>query len=329
MKMIAVTPYSARESLGWVVRNLAGLSRRNAGAVEALSSPHVFNGNVTRRYTVAAIGDIMPMRGGRLGIDGRLKEFFGDCDFLIGNFEGTITAKRPAIWPIAFDQRHDAAITEDLAAIFRPGRTYLSVSNNHAGDFGEEEFLKSAGVLKSAGFNVFGWSDNPHTDINGDLRVAAGTMWSNRAFNAVAHVKEAGRYARPGAFNIYCPHMGYELELYPRPEIAALAGDIAGPFDAVIASHPHCPQPVTARGAGGPRKMVAYSLGDFCCSLRLKTMQYGLAVKLEIGRDSAGRWAAGRAEWLYTECVPSGRGHFTVRPLAQGANQFTNVRQAR
>ena len=322
IKNIAATPYNTRESLGWVIRNLTGFSGRNARLVNQLRSPYVFNERLTCRYKVIAIGDIMPMRKNRLVIDAQLQEFVGDSDYLIGNFEGTITEKKSALWPIAFDQRHDITITEVLAGIFQPGKTYLSVSNNHAGDFKEEEFSRSVGILKSAGFNVFGWNDRPYADINNDLRIVAGTMWSNRAFANILPIDKAKDHVKREAYNIFYPHMGYELELYPRPEMAALARNMADSFDAVIANHPHCPQPVTAYHTDGVNRIIAYSLGDFCCSLRLKTMQYGLVIKMEIGQDAHGRWAAGRVRWQYTECVPSSRGHFTVLPVPERANPF-------
>lgn len=316
IKSIAATPYDIRESIGWVVRNMAGLSGRNASVVERLESPYTFNERVKCRYRLAVIGDIMPMRGSRLEISPQLKEFIGESDFLIGDFEGTITKRRSALWPpISFDQRHDDAILEDLAEIFDPHKTYFSVSHNHTGDFGEEEFFRSVGVLKKAGFNVFGWRANPFADINNDLRIVAGTMWSNRAFADVQPVEKAKDHIRPGAFNILYPHMGYELELYPRPEIAAFAKKMADSFDAVIADHPHCPQPVTAYRTGDAGRIIAYSLGDFCCSLMMKIMQYGLVMKLEIGQSDSGKWLAGRAMWQYTECVPSSRGHFIVQKL--------------
>jgi hypothetical protein len=322
IKMIAATPYNTRESLGWVIRNLTGFSRRNAGVVDRLKSPHVFNENVACRYSVTAVGDILPMLKNRLAMDARLVEFISGSDCIIGNFEGTITEKKSASWPIAFDQRHDASIAEDLAGMFRPDRTYLSVSNNHTGDFREEEFLKSVGILESAGFNVFGWNDRPFADINDDIRVIVGTMWSNRPFAGALKIDKAKDYLKQGACNIFCPHMGYELELYPRPEMAALAKNMAGSFDAVIAGHPHCPQPVTAHYAGGVNRIIAYSLGDFCTGLGVKTMQYGLVIRMDIGPDAAGRWAVGKALWQYTKCVRSSSGHFTVKPVSGPANPF-------
>lgn len=322
IKKIAVTPYDTQESLGWVIRNLAGFSRKNSGVVDQLNSPHLFNENLTCRCKVTAIGDIMPLCNSRLSLDVQLKEFIGKSDYLIGDFEGTITGKKSALWPIAFDQRHNITITEDLAAIFPPGKTYLSVSNNHAGDFKEEEFMKSVDILKSAGFNIFGWNERPYVDVNNSLRITAGTMWSNRAFANILPVGKAKDHIKNGAFNILYPHMGYELELYPRPEIAAFAEGMAGSFDAVIANHPHCPQPVTAYRTGGVNRVIAYSLGDFSSSLRLKTMQYGIVISMDIGQDAGGRWAVGTARWQYTECIQSSRGHFLVRPLAENTNPF-------
>lgn len=322
IRKIAATPYDDRESLGWIARNLFGLSGKNAGVVKQLKSPYVFNEQVERRYRVAVIGDIMPMHGSRLVLDARLKEFIGGSDCLIGNFEGTITEKKSAIWPIAFDQRHGPAITEDLAKIFPPDKTYLSVSNNHAGDFGEIEFFKSIGILKSAGFNVFGWSGAPFVDVNDGLRVVAGTMWSNRDFSRCLRIDRAKDHIRRAAFNLVYPHMGYELELYPRPEIAALAKDMADSFDAVIANHPHCPQPVTTHYVNGCNRIIAYSLGDFCCSLKLKTMQYGLMITMDMAQTAAGDWVTGMAKWQHTECVPSPDDNFRVRALAGNVDFF-------
>jgi hypothetical protein len=322
IKHIAVTPYNTAESIGWVARNLFGFSRKNAGIVSALKSPHIFNPGVSRRYTVCFIGDIMPIVKSRLDADAGLNAFIKDSDYLVGNFEGTITEKPSAAWPIAFDQRHDRAIAGDLAAIFPPEKTYLSVSNNHAGDFHEEEFLKSVGILKSAGFNMFGWDKAPYADIGNDLRVVAGTMWSNRDFGYRLRIDNAKDHIKSGAFNILYPHMGYELELYPRPEIVKLAEEMAGSFDAVIAGHPHCPQPVAALRSGGIARPIAYSLGDFCCGLEMKKMRYSLVMKIEIGQDAGGRWAAGKAEWVYTECVRSSPGRYMVRMLPEKANPF-------
>jgi len=319
---IAVTPYNTRESLGWVMRYITGFSRANSGLADQVKSPHVFNEQVKCQYKVAVIGDIAPMRKNRLAIDRELQEFISDSDYLIGDFEGIITKKKAALWPIAFDQRHDPDIIGDLAAMFEPGKTYFSVSNNHMGDFKEEEFSRSVSTLKSAGFNVFGWREKPYADINNDLRVVAGTMWSNRVFSDRVPVDAAKGHIKTGAYNMLYAHMGYELELYPRPEIAAFARDMADSFDGVIAGHPHCPQPVTTYHSGGLNRIIAYSLGDFCFRLKIKKMQYGLTVKMEIGKDAAGRWAVGKAQWLYTKCALSSAGHFTVKPLSGKDNLF-------
>jgi hypothetical protein len=324
IEKIAVTPYNARESLGWLARNITGLSDKNDGIVQGLMSPHIFNDHVRSRYKFAAIGDILPMRESRLEMDSGLKDFLADSDYLIGNFEGTITRKRSPIWPIAFDQRHDAAIVEDLAALFPPERTHLSVSNNHAGDFGEEEFIKSVGILESRGFRLFGWDDRPYADTGEHLRIISGTMWSNREFAHLLPIDGSENYIKLDAFNMLYPHIGYELELYPRPGIVEYIEGMADAFDAVICHHPHCPQPVTSHKANGKcqHKLIAYSLGDFCCSLRLRTMRYGLIVKADVGQSADGRWLVGSAEWVYTECIEVSHGRFLVRPVSDGASRL-------
>jgi hypothetical protein len=315
LKKIAATPYGARESIGWLVRNITGLSGRNKRSVAALSSPHVFNDGVKPKYRLAAIGDIARMTGHRLEIEASLGKFIGDSDYIIGDFEGTITGARRPRWPIAFDQRHDARIIEDVAKFLPPGRTFLSVANNHAGDFGRDEYFKSVDILVSRGYHVFGTRDKPFADVTGDLRLIAGTMWSNRDCDYVAQLEDAESHIRKGAFNLLYPHMGFELEHYPRPEIVRFAREAVTRFDAVVCHHPHCPQPVTAEKVGAENRLIAYSLGDFCFCVRPDIYRFGLVLKMEIGPSLSGRLVAGKAEWLRTECARTAHGQFTVRPV--------------
>jgi hypothetical protein len=313
IEKILATPYTGRESIKWLARYIANSPIKGSGVMPGASSPCVLNEGVTCRHRLAVIGDIMGMRGHRLVIQDALKEFIGDSDCLIGNFEGTITGKKPAIWPISFNERHDAAIAETLTGLFPAQKTCLCVSNNHAGDFGKEEFFGSIRTLESNGFNVFGWRDKPFTDINDSVRVVSGTMWSNHRFDHVAALETAEACAKQGAFSLLYPHMGYEFELSPRPEIMRLAKRFMPAFDAVIAHHPHLPQPVTLEKAGPGSRLLAYSLGNFCCGLRKKILRYGIVMKMEIGQDNAGKWLAGKAEWRPTECTLMPDGRFLVK----------------
>ncbi|MGB2705636.1 MAG: CapA family protein [Candidatus Omnitrophota bacterium] len=305
------TPYNARESISWLVRNITGLSRKNAGIVKPIPNSHVFNAGLKPEYKVVFVGDIVPAPRGRVKFDRDLRQFASGSDCLIANFAGTITG--PQTKAVPFDQAHTPQIRDTLADFFPPEKTYISVANNHAGDFGKKVFLESVELLRSRGFGVFGWNECPYADINDDLRVVSGTMWSNRPCDYVCRLDGVERHARPGAFNFLYPHFGYELELYPRPEIVRLGRELVRKFDAVIASHPHCPQPVTAEPIEGINRILAYSLGDFCTGAKMKKYQYGTLLKVELGRNGAGKLLAGKVEWYPSRCTPMPGGDFVVK----------------
>ena len=85
------TPYSAFESLYCVVKHATGLSKRNAGIVKNLPHSFTLNTNIEPRYTLTFVGDIMPTANHFVHISDDLKEFLSNSDYLIANFEGTIT----------------------------------------------------------------------------------------------------------------------------------------------------------------------------------------------------------------------------------------------
>ena len=306
------SPYNVTESIYWLVKNVTGPVRNNPGLVENIPNPCILNGEVRSRYKLAFIGDILPAGNSSINISPGVKEFFEGSDYLIGNFEGTITASRKNALILLSDLAHNKKNMEILADLFPPEKTYLSVSNNHAGDFGREEFLKSVKILESRGFNVFGWNDRPYFDINDDIRIVSGTMWSNRDRDYVFMLENAEHQVRPGAFNFLYPHFGYEFELYPRPEIVAMGKRLVREFGAVIGHHSHSPQPVTAESVNGINKLLAYSLGDFSGALITKKYQYGIALKAELGQDRSGEWLLGKVEWHLTRCSPLSNGDFIV-----------------
>lgn len=300
LKRIA-SPYNLKETLGYFIRNFIGPSVKNKGIVEYIPSSYILNEGVIPKYNVAFIGDIMDMRGKSEIISENLKEFVRDCDYLIGNFEATITKAKGAY----MCQKHIPQIMNALADLFPPEKTYLSMANNHAGDFGKEIFLESVDKLHSRGFNIFGWDDQPYWDINKDLRVTAATAWSNQKMDYVFMLKNAGQYVKKNVFNLLYPHFGYELELYPRPKTVEEGKKWIKKFDAIIGTHSHVPQAVTAvksENNNGINKLIAYSLGDFCIEEKLKHYHYGIVLKIEIGQNNAGIWQIGLIEWHFTCC---------------------------
>jgi hypothetical protein len=307
------TPYNGRESAGWLWRNLTGPKRADETGVRFLPSPTRLN-EITPRLRIAFLGDVMDVRGRGLVFDPAIAEFLTDADFLVANFEGTLTAARKTM---PFDQVHRPDTLAALAGLFPPEKTYWSIANNHAADFGEAACRASIARLRERGYHVFGTADEPSAAPCPEVRLIAWTRWSNHASAFLPHgaTPDAGLF-RPGSFNIFYPHWGYELEWFPRRETVALGRRLLANCDAVIGHHPHTPQPVTSYpdAATGREKPLAFSLGDFSfCGPRFAFYRWGLMVKLEIGPTAAGLWAAGRVDWRFTRCDADTPGLLRVR----------------
>ncbi|MGD9015256.1 MAG: CapA family protein, partial [Candidatus Omnitrophota bacterium] len=300
--LTVTTPYGLVESIYWLVKNVTGPSKTNAGIVGNIPNSYILNKNIKSKYKLTFIGDIMPTAESLVDFTDELKEFLSDSDYLIANFEGTITEWRKDALILISDRRHNRKIMEILTSLFPPEKTYLSVSNNHAGDFGKREFFKSVKMLESRNFNVFGWNERPYFDINDKIRIISGTMWSNRSCDYVFRLENAKDNIKPGAFNFLYPHFGYEFELYPRPQIVEMVKSMIQEFDAIIGHHTHCPQPVSAESVKGTNRLLGYSLGDFISVRRAKNYQYGIIAKVELGYNEGGEWLLGRVEWRLTKC---------------------------
>ncbi|GAG54263.1 unnamed protein product, partial [marine sediment metagenome] len=231
-----------------------------------------------------------------------------DLDLFIDLYgvKGTPAEKEfyPIMQFLKIEPLNDIKIIRDNDLI--PIKDDLSVRVIHTpGDFGKEIFLESVDKLHSRGFNVFGWDEQPYWDINKDLRVTAATAWSNQKMDYVFMLKNAGQYVKKNVFNLFYPHWGYELELYPRPKTVEEGKKWIKKFDAIIGTHSHVPQAVTAvesENNNGINKLIAYSLGDFCIEEKLKHYHYGIVLKIGIGQNNAGIWQIGLIEWHFTCC---------------------------
>lgn len=254
----------------------------------------------------------MPLGKRQLNFSAGFKEFIGKSDYFIGNFEGTITEQPKKACFSPSDQRHDRGIVDALAAIFTPEKTYLSVANNHAGDFSKEEFLASVNILESYKFNVFGWNERPFVDVNDDIRIIAGTMWSNRKCDYISELQDSKHYTKLQASNILYVHFGYEHELFPRPKMVTMTRQLLHTFDAIIGHHSHCPQPVSAEIINGINKLLVYSLGNFCGAFRARKYQYGIVVKATLGQSENGAWLTEKVSWRLTKCSPTPNGDYIV-----------------
>lgn len=306
-KKIISTPYNLRETFGWLVRNGFGPSKRNPGQVQFVAH-HTEVNLIEKQFRVGFIGDIMDMHGKELDIAPNLKDFFQDCDFLIGNFEATLT-DRPRH---QFDQKHDPKIISALKNLFPANKTILSIANNHTGDFGFKICNDSREQLSREGFSTLGFNDTSRINIHPNLAITTGTMWSNRFCDYVANLPSTDAKISPtNSCEILYPHWGYEMELYPRQNIIDLAKRFFQTYCCIVGHHSHVPQPI-AMIPGHINNIVAYSLGDFCSGLGLKNYSYGEALKCNFGLTSSGNWAIGTLDWAFTRCIKTTRTAFQV-----------------
>jgi Bacterial capsule synthesis protein PGA_cap len=310
-------PYDRKEAWGLVVRHIFGIdTRRNRGIVGYIPHQVALNENVDSKAKIGVVGDIMDMIGRVWIPGGDLQQFFSDCDYMLGNFEATIitaTQKGPSGVIFGVPQRHDENIITSLRNLFDPKRTYLSLANNHAGDFGQLAFERSIDALKQNGFHVFGLVDEPFADVGKHIRIITGTKWSNQVCDYIVSLDSLEKifdFTDQGRFNILYPHWGYELELYPRPETIEQGNKFIQRFDAVIGHHSHIPQPLTQADHNVAKTIIAYGLGDICAARNSKKYQYGIALKFGVGLDQRGAWVIGDLEWSFTRCRPISKGEY-------------------
>jgi hypothetical protein len=315
-----VTPYSMKESIKRIRRTIFGPKKNNTCSVDYIPKSFQLN-EITPKFTISFIGDIMAMNSKQLIIEQSVKQFIKGSDFLIGNFEGTITSEKKKL----MDKRHKPQIMDTLETLFPPNKTFLSVANNHSGDFGVDRFSTSVNQLKERGFNVFGTEENPFIDLSDEIRVVGSTRWSNRPCNYLVELEDSNRYIKEGSFNILFPHWGYELELYPRIEIINHGRISLEKFDALIGHHSHCPQPISFFPIDNRNKLIAYSLGDFCLgseSTKREVMQYGVVIKAEIGKDPEGKWLIGKVEWNFLKSFSLSKKKTVVKTVDIEPNFF-------
>ena len=297
------SPYNLIESIGYLKRNHFGINtRKNRGIASYCEKSFTLNPGINPQVRIAFIGDMMDMAGKNISFGKDIKAFIKNCDYLIGNFEATITAEKGP----PFSQRHSPQTLDALADLFIPQKIYLSIANNHAGDFGHETWLDSVRQIKEKGFNVFGTKQKPYIELDSLIRITTGTKWTNQPCDYIAQLDNCLESIDPKCINILYPHWGYELEVFPRPETVKMAKNLIHKFDAIIGHHSHYPQAVTKVKSDElddfTYGLVAYSLGDFCVWEEYDHYLYGIILKLDIGPTAQGRIQIGQVEWQFTTC---------------------------
>ncbi|MBY8989640.1 MAG: CapA family protein [Candidatus Lokiarchaeota archaeon] len=311
----SISLYPLKEVFIWLGHYLFGPSINNKEKMVIVPESYILN-EISPEYTLTFIGDIMDLDFKDLIIDESVKCFIKGSDYLIGNFEGTITTENKEI----MDKRHKPQILDALKTMFPPNKTYLSIANNHGGDFGPNHFINSLNQLKDSGFNVFGTRKNPFIDINKKIRILGGTQWSNHPCDYLYDLVEPKAYLKVNSFNIIYPHWGYELELDPRLTTINNGKLLLDRFDVVIGQHSHCPQPISYYSNGSANKLIAYSLGDFCFGWDMKKLKYemfhyGIAIRVEIGPNKDKELQIGKINWTFLKSRPLNEKAFIVETV--------------
>ncbi|MDD5036440.1 MAG: CapA family protein [Methylococcaceae bacterium] len=313
-------PYNVAEGLEWIYHVLVKSPRNHADKADFI--PHEGQLNpITPRIKLGFIGDIMVLNRLDFRIRPEVKDFVGELDFLVGNFEGSLVDDQ--VKPVFMGQNHDPAILKMLADFFPPEKTVLSCANNHSGDYGWDVFNQSYQRLQDCGFLTLGRRDEPSLLIGGKVNITACTYWSNQPCRFVAGPGELDRcLAGQAEFNILFPHWGYEMQLYPKPRQVDDAQELLQRWDMIVGHHSHCPQPMQSHAFGDHHKLLAYSLGNFCSRDKPTRCHSGIILKLELGPDPAGKWKVGKVQWHFLEVRPvDGLGvELKLSPLDGSAN---------
>lgn len=202
-----------------------------------------------------------------------LKALLRDCDLRIVNFEIPLMPE-PALENVPFYQNDDApAFLDEL------GFNLFSMANNHAFDCGDAGFLKTVEALGHHTFGSGTYDEAYRLKIVEVKGVKLGFMALSYAanqgvFDDVRHRGKLGcayindlrvnhdimAAKKEVDFLFILPHDGIEYIDVPLPDTIARYRDfIDYGADAVIGTHPHCPQGwETHKG-----KRIFYSLGNF------------------------------------------------------------------
>lgn len=186
------------------------------------------------KYKIGFVGDIMSLGEYDLSFEERIRKFFKEVDFIVGNLEGIILIikdqdQEPKGGIVA--QNHNVNILEKLGTIFddanpKVQKWILCVANNHSADYKSDYYYNSLDIIEKAdNFIPIGDFKKPNyvwpkNNEEKEINIVAGTMWSNKKVkDLVTRVKHCNQSHIPGIFNILYPHWHYENECYIRSKI--------------------------------------------------------------------------------------------------------------
>lgn len=291
------SPYSIREKIDLLkYRILApcAINHTNGQFEDEGHFKHTFSA-VMPNFSLGFIGDFMPFGENTPRLSDELIEKLCTLDFLVVNIEGVLTPQHRYL-----ALTHLTDLVERLEALF-PCPLIFNVANNHAADFGDDDFKRHCKLLGEKHL-LTGDREQPLLLPEG-IGFYASTRWSNQPQYATPHfdyddTEQIAAMFSSEIFNIFLPHWGYEMHLYPHTDQVNLAAYLLSNHycDVIVGTHPHVPQPIQLCGEG----MVAYSLGNFCYRNVNPNHHFGSLLTLHLAVSEGQKPLLVSAESIYT-----------------------------
>lgn len=241
--------------------------------------------------TLEFVGDIMLARN----VESYIKTYgqdypfekIGDLlasnDLLIGNFEGTVREKENI--EVTNVMNFDTT-PANVTMLANQGFDLLSLSNNHADDFGRTTLDLTRQTITDSGMTPFGdaWESSlyvAHKTVNGLPLAFVGYHAFNESTEGVMEAIKTEKAA--GNFVIVMPHWGVEYVRDPSSsQVFAAHQFIDAGADAIIGAHPHVIETVEIY----KNVPIIYSLGNFLFDQDWsEDTKRGMTVKLTIADD--------------------------------------------
>ncbi len=308
----------------------SGLSEGLASVVRTVSNDRQTDDTVlvSKRVTVAGVGDIMlgtsfpskrylPPGNNPLHLISTLLDSLSKPDITFGNLEGSFLNNGEA-----FKQCRDTNICylfrmpESYASVLdTAGFDFISLANNHFGDFGPQGADRTRELFDSLGIGYAGPVENPFSIIEKDSVTYGFCAFSNTVgSNSMGESEKAAlivRYLKDTCdIVIVSFHGGAEGSDYQRVtrEDEIFYGENRGNVydfshkmidsgaDIIFGHGPHVSRAVELYND----RFICYSLGNFCTYGRFNiTGPNGIAPLIKVTVDLAGKFISGRIVPVY------------------------------
>lgn len=248
------------------------------------------------------------------------KPYFEGDDFTLVNLEGTFTDSDNA-QEKQFRFKAPASYAKILTAGFVEA---VTLTNNHARDYGEEGYADTQAALDAENIAYAGFHEPLLYKTKRGLVI--GVYGGHSSGSGVKQIQEGVAYLKENGaqFIVAAFHIGEEGDRFPgsRAQRAAVTAIDAG-ADMVVAHHPHVLQPaVTYNG-----KPIIYSLGNFAFGGNARPDDLDAVV----ARQTVLVHPDGSVELGSTElipfCISSGGRHNSYQPIPyeEGSEGYARV----